>query len=160
MGKENDCFLGNWEPMSKDITWTNLSNPKSNKKLNTMNIITLAVNGKANITLTGGSFEFLCEKKQIGKFLDLVKIYSRMSPDNKQMLVDMLMDTGRIVGMCGDGGNDCGALRTAHVGLALSNSDASIVAPFTTTDKSLMSVVNLLRKEGVHWRIPFRVTNF
>jgi len=31
--------------------------------------------------------------------------------------------------MVGDGGNDCGALRTAHAGLALSEAEASMVPP-------------------------------
>jgi cation-transporting ATPase 13A3/4/5 len=147
VSKETDVFLADIGP-SEDFMWTNLSDPNPNpaKKLSTANTIALAQSGKASIALTGNSFEFLCKKKQMGKYLELVKVYSRMSPDNKQMLVDMLMESGRIVGMCGDGGNDCGALRAAHMGLALSNSDASIVAPFTTTDKSLMSVVNLLRE--------------
>ena len=34
--------------------------------------------------------------------------------------------------MAGDGGNDCGALRAAHAGLALSTAEASLVAPFST----------------------------
>jgi magnesium-transporting ATPase (P-type) len=43
-----------------------------------------------------------------------------------------------------DGGNDCGALKTAHVGVALSDAEASIVAPFTSLDKTITSVVEIL----------------
>jgi P-type E1-E2 ATPase len=45
------------------------------------------------------------------------------------------------------GGNDCGALKAAHVGIALSEAEASVVSPFTSRSKSPQSVVDLL-KEG------------
>ena len=35
-------------------------------------------------------------------------------------------------GMAGDGGNDCGALRASHAGIALSHAEASLVAPFSS----------------------------
>lgn len=46
----------------------------------------------------------------------------------------------------GDGGNDCGALKAAHLGIALSDAEASVVAPFTSLDKTITSVTEVLRE--------------
>ena len=62
-------------------------------------------------------------------------------------VVQMFVRKGLVVEMCGDGGNDCGALRVAHVGVALSEAEASVVSPFTSKSKCCTSVVDLL-KEG------------
>jgi len=56
-----------------------------------------------------------------------------MSPENKAYLVEALQDINKsTVGMCGDGANDCAALRTADAGVSLSEAEASIAAPFTS----------------------------
>ena len=41
-------------------------------------------------------------------------VFGRMSPDQKQQLIELLQDLGYFVGMCGDGANDCGALKVIH----------------------------------------------
>lgn len=60
------------------------------------------------------------------------RIFARVTPEEKVAVVKMFRDRGLIVGMCGDGGNDCGALRIAHAGVALSDAEASLVSPFTS----------------------------
>ncbi len=37
-----------------------------------------------------------------------------------------------MVGFCGDGANDCAALKSAGIGVSLSEAEASIAAPFTS----------------------------
>mgnify|MGYP005850788941 CR=1 FL=1 len=54
--------------------------------------------------------------------------------------------SGTAVIFTGDGGNDCGGLKAAHVGIALSTAEASVVAPFTSLDKEITSVTQVLRE--------------
>ncbi|KAI9362422.1 hypothetical protein DFJ73DRAFT_609626, partial [Zopfochytrium polystomum] len=88
------------------------------------------------------------EHKVDDAFLDWVigktRVFARARPDQKSWIVRRLMGIGRHVGMCGDGANDTGALKAAHVGLALSEAEASIVAPFTSVRKRVSDVPALL----------------
>jgi magnesium-transporting ATPase (P-type) len=77
----------------------------------------------------------------------LGRVFARMSPEQKQALVETYGDGhGLIVGMCGDGANDCGALKAAHVGLSLSEAEASIAAPFTSSTPNIGPLVTLMRE--------------
>ncbi|CAM9374487.1 unnamed protein product, partial [Hapterophycus canaliculatus] len=53
------------------------------------------------------------------KSLQYVKVFARMTPDEKEQLVLALKDSGKTCMMCGDGANDVGALKQAQVGVAL-----------------------------------------
>lgn len=84
-------------------------------------------------------------------FLNKCLVYARMKPDQKSLAVSYvqaLYSKNRIlVGFCGDGANDCGALKTAHVGISLSQSEASVAAPFTSNITNISSVIEVC-KEG------------
>ncbi|KAA6387883.1 MAG: putative Vacuolar cation-transporting ATPase YPK9, partial [Streblomastix strix] len=89
------------------------------------------------------------EKRPIGlfeKICFLACVFARMGPDDKARLVETLMDLGQVVGMCGDGANDCGALKAAHVGISLSEVEASIAAPFTSKEATVEAVESVLQE--------------
>lgn len=74
------------------------------------------------------------------------QIYSRMSPEQKHFLVENLQLIGYCVGFCGDGTNDCGALKSADAGLSLSDAEASAAAPFTSKKTDIRCVIHVIRE--------------
>ncbi|XP_050051478.1 polyamine-transporting ATPase 13A3 [Dermacentor andersoni] len=74
-------------------------------------------------------------------------VFARMAPEQKQQLVELLQEMGYYVGMCGDGANDCGALKAAHAGISLSDTEASVASPFTSKVANISCVPTLI-KEG------------
>ncbi|KAF4664619.1 hypothetical protein FOL47_005042 [Perkinsus chesapeaki] len=78
-----------------------------------------------------------------------IRVFGRMTPHQKVAVITSYSRAplNLITGMCGDGGNDSGALRAAAAGLALSGRvEASVAAPFSTDSPSIGSLVLLLRE--------------
>ncbi|PNF39528.1 hypothetical protein B7P43_G11110 [Cryptotermes secundus] len=73
-------------------------------------------------------------------------VFARMSSDQKQQLVQELQGLGYYVAMCGDGANDCGALKAAHVGISLSEAESSVASPFTSKDANISCVPKVIRE--------------
>ena len=74
-------------------------------------------------------------------------IFARVSPSGKMKVVEEMIKMDYTTVMCGDGSNDVEALKAAHVGISLSEAEASIAAPFTSIQNSIKSVVEVM-KEG------------
>lgn len=72
-------------------------------------------------------------------------VFARMSPDEKHELVEKLQSIDYCVGFCGDGANDCGALKAADVGISLSEAEASVAAPFTSRVFDIRCVPDVIR---------------
>uniref|UniRef100_A0A8C4GG71 P-type ATPase A domain-containing protein n=1 Tax=Dicentrarchus labrax TaxID=13489 RepID=A0A8C4GG71_DICLA len=73
-------------------------------------------------------------------------VFARMAPDQKTQLVEVMQSIDYTVGMCGDGANDCGALKRAHSGISLSELEASVASPFTSSTSNISCVPNLIRE--------------
>ena len=74
-------------------------------------------------------------------------VFARMSPKQKSVVVEELQKLGYVVAMCGDGANDCGALKSADVGVSLSDSEASVASHFTSKIQDI-SCIPVVVKEG------------
>ncbi|XP_067382763.1 cation-transporting ATPase 13A2 isoform X1 [Channa argus] len=102
-----------------------------------------------HLAINGKSFAALCDyfPEYLPKVLMRATVFARMAPDQKTQLVKELQKLNYRVGMCGDGANDCGALRAADVGVSLSEAEASVASPFTSKNENI-SCVPLLIREG------------
>lgn len=136
--KSNNVCVGDLDD-NGDIVWSEENGGSAN--VMSSDATELAVSGAVWDSLRKSN------AKEAALLMDRIQIYGRCTPYDKVSIVAAAVELGYITMMCGDGGNDCGALKTAHVGVALSDAEASIVAPFTSLDKTLTSVVEVL-KEG------------
>ena len=72
-----------------------------------------------DLCVTGKGLQYLAGRSDFLKFLPRISVYARTSPDQKAFIISKLNDLGYYTCMCGDGTNDVGALKQAHVGVAL-----------------------------------------
>jgi magnesium-transporting ATPase (P-type) len=130
-----------------EVEWVNTASNEVSRGLEPL-LATMAVGNRA-LAVSGDVWVTLKASQDPALALDLAKhirVFGRCSPTDKVSVVSSFVESGLIVLMCGDGQNDCGALRSANVGVALSTAEASLVAPFSSLDKSLDSVTAVLRE--------------
>lgn len=103
---------------------------------------------RTHLAVTGRAFSVITNHfpELMPKVCVLGTVFARMSPEQKCQLIENLQSYEYIVGMCGDGANDCEALKAAHAGISLSEAEASVAAPFTSRINNIECVVTAMRE--------------
>ncbi|RCI13511.1 hypothetical protein L249_5504 [Ophiocordyceps polyrhachis-furcata BCC 54312] len=102
-----------------------------------------------SLAVSGEAFRWIVDyapSEVLRRMLVQSKVFARMSPDEKHELVDKLQSIDYCCGFCGDGANDCGALKAADVGISLSEAEASVAAPFTSRVFDIRCVLEVIRE--------------
>ena len=102
------------------------------------------------LAVSGTTFELIhtnASRHVLTAVLLKCAVFARMSPKQKSIVVEELQKLGYVVAMCGDGANDCGALKSADVGVSLSDSEASVASHFTSKIQDI-SCISVVVKEG------------
>ncbi|PPR98542.1 hypothetical protein GOBAR_AA22124 [Gossypium barbadense] len=86
-----------------------------------------------DLCIGGDCFEMLQQTSAVLRVIPFVKVFARVAPEQKELIMTTFKTVGRLTLMCGDGTNDVGALKQvhcaaimfkafqAHVGVALLN---------------------------------------
>jgi cation-transporting ATPase 13A2 len=101
------------------------------------------------LAVTGDAFRWIIDfapERVLREMLVHGQVFARMSPDEKHELVEKLQSIDYCCGFCGDGANDCGALKAADVGISLSEAEASVAAPFTSRTFDISCVPQVIRE--------------
>lgn len=146
------CFVphfveGNSRTALSKLSWESVDNPIYQLDENTLKPLPPPAEGDASlpydvsnlrnysVAVSGDVFRWIVDfapEKTLREMLVCGQVFARMSPDEKHELVEKLQSIDYCVGFCGDGANDCGALKAADVGISLSEAEASVAAPFTS----------------------------
>ncbi len=109
----------------------------------------IGIMGKKDIAVTGSELDSMSDEEFKEKVKD-IKVYARVSPENKVRIVNMWKALGKVVAMTGDGVNDAPALKSADIGVGMGITGTEVsksVASMILTDDNFASIVVAV-KEG------------
>ncbi|CAH8501091.1 unnamed protein product [Schistosoma mattheei] len=122
----------------------------SNRRLNPTHSVSIRMLDRPDfhLAMSGKTWAIIREYYPwlIPKLVVKCTVFARFRPEQKAQLIESLQSVGYFVSMCGDGANDCGALKVAHAGIALSEAEASVASPFTSKQQNISCVPTLIRE--------------
>jgi Ca2+-transporting ATPase len=106
------------------------------------------------MALTGAELEKL-DQKALDACVDKVRVFARVTAQQKLRIVESFKRVGHIVAMTGDGVNDAPALREAHIGVAMGKDGTDVAreaADMVIADDNFATIVEAVREGRAIWR--------
>ena len=132
------------------IVFTQQSSGSISEPVSHANPLSALPSTKYCFAISGPTFQLLhahASRYLLTAVLLKCAVFARMSPKQKSVIIEELQKLDYVVAMCGDGANDCGALKAADVGVSLSDSEASVASHFTSKVQDIRCVPVVI-KEG------------
>ncbi|RJQ27522.1 cation-translocating P-type ATPase [Candidatus Parcubacteria bacterium] len=116
---------------------------------------------KGELVLTSSDIEKLSDEK-LSEMLLRVRVFARMTPQDKLRVVKMYRDLGYVVGVTGDGVNDALALAEAHIGISMGKTGTDVAkeaGDIIVTDDNLYTIIKAIEEgRGIYRNIVKVVT--